>query len=74
MCFLADRTSTKAKTLDPKWDESFIHEIENASTLRFTVFSAATFAEDFVADCTIPLEDIIDRQENNQQEFWVSVS
>lgn len=34
----ADRSSIKQKTFDPVWNETFIHEVENANTLGITVF------------------------------------
>lgn len=69
---LLDKSTTKKNTNDPKWDESFIHEVENATTLGITIFHAAPIADVFVANCTIPFEELVDRQEQEQHDFWVS--
>lgn len=70
--FLADRSTTKSKTFDPSWNESFIHEVTNAKNIGLTVFhDAAIPPDDFVANCTIPFEDLAHR-DKEQQDFWVS--
>uniref|UniRef100_A0A336LXQ1 protein kinase C n=1 Tax=Culicoides sonorensis TaxID=179676 RepID=A0A336LXQ1_CULSO len=68
-----DKSTTKKQTNDPKWDESFIHEVENASTLGITIFHQALPSDVFVANCTIPFDDVFERQEQEQQEFWVDL-
>lgn len=68
-----DRSTTKAKTFDPSWNEIFIHEVTNAKNIGLTVFhDAAIPPDDFVANCTIAFEDLAHR-DKEQQDFWVSV-
>ena len=69
---ISDRSTTKAKTFDPAWNEYFIHEVTNAKNIGLTVFhDAAIPPDDFVANCTIPFEDLAHR-DKEQQDFWVS--
>lgn len=97
-----DKSSTKPKTFDPVWNESFTHEVHNVSryvyqlahnsvvpqistyraifdifkccSLGITVFhDAAIPPDDFVANCTIPFEDLMHR-EKDATDFWVSFS
>lgn len=71
---IADRSTTKAKTFDPSWNEIFIHEVNNAKNIGLTVFhDAAIPPDDFVANCTIPFEDLAHRDKESQ-DFWVSVN
>lgn len=68
-----DRSTTKAKTFDPVWNEYFVHEVLNASTLCFTVFhDAAIPPDDFVANCNISFEDLMSR-EKDAGDFWVGI-
>lgn len=75
ICFtFTDRSTTKAKTFDPSWNEIFIHEVTNAKNIGLTVFhDAAIPPDDFVANCTIAFEDLAHR-DKEQQDFWVSVN
>lgn len=67
-----DRSTTKSKTLDPGWNEYFIHEVQNAKNIGLTVFhDAAIPPDDFVANCTISFEELAHR-EKEQQDFWVN--
>lgn len=67
------QTTTKQKTFDPVWNEYFEHTVENAKTLTLTVFhDAAIPPDDFVANCSIPFEDLLVK-ENEECDFWVSV-
>lgn len=66
-----DRSTTKQKTFDPVWNESFVQEIHNASYLELTVFhDAAIPPDDFVANCTITFEDLL-QKEKDSPDFWV---
>ncbi|CAG9565805.1 unnamed protein product [Danaus chrysippus] len=68
-----DRSSTKPKTFDPIWNETFIHEVQNVTSLGITVFhDAAIPPDDFVANCTIPFEDLMHR-EKDATDFWVDL-
>lgn len=68
-----DRSSTKQKTFDPVWNEEFIHEVENASTLGITVFHNAPLDDVFNANTTISFEDLLSRNELQQNDFWVDL-
>lgn len=66
-----DRSSTKPKTFDPVWNEYFTHDVQNAANLGLTVFhDAAIPPDDFVANCTIPFEDLLQRDKDSC-DFWV---
>lgn len=68
-----DRSTTKPKTFDPVWNETFIQEVQNATSLGFTVFhDAAIPPDDFVANCTIPFEDLMNR-DKDAADFWVDL-
>jgi Ca2+-dependent lipid-binding protein len=67
-----DKSTVKPKTCDPVWNESFIHELENANSLCITIFHDAPISDVFVANCIITFDDLIARQEQEQQDFWVS--
>ena len=66
------QSTTKQKTFDPVWNETFEHGAENAKTLTLTVFHDASIPpDDFVANCSIPFEDLLAR-EKDESDFWVS--
>ncbi|GBP93761.1 Protein kinase C [Eumeta japonica] len=68
-----NRSTTKPKTFDPVWNETFIHEVHNVSSLGITVFhDAAIPPDDFVANCTIPFEDLLHR-DKDASDFWVDL-
>ncbi|XP_046434581.1 protein kinase C isoform X2 [Neodiprion fabricii] len=68
-----DRSSTKPKTFDPVWNESFTHHVLDAGTLGLTVFhDAALPPDDFVANCSIRFEDLVHR-EDDAADFWVDL-
>ncbi|XP_075222749.1 protein kinase C [Lycorma delicatula] len=68
-----DRSSTKSKTFDPVWNEYFTHDVQNAVNLGLTVFhDAAIPPDDFVANCTIPFEDLLQR-DRDSTDFWVDL-
>ncbi|XP_052756636.1 protein kinase C isoform X3 [Galleria mellonella] len=68
-----DRSTTKPKTFDPVWNETFIHEVHNVTSLGITVFhDAAIPPDDFVANCTIPFEDLMHR-DKEATDFWVDL-
>lgn len=68
-----DRSSTKPKTFDPVWNEYFVHEVQGAVNLGLTVFhDAAIPPDDFVANCSIPFEDLLQR-DRESADFWVDL-
>ncbi|CAK9808222.1 Protein kinase C [Anthophora plagiata] len=68
-----DRSSTKPKTFDPVWNESFTHEVQDAVMLGLTVFHDATLPPDyFVANCSIPFEELVSRDDKTA-DLWVDL-
>lgn len=64
------RTTTKTKTLTPVWNENFVTEVHNGRTIGLTVFhDAAIPPDDFVANCSIPFEEI--KEKTN--DLWVDL-
>ena len=69
----SDRSTTRPKTFDPVWNEQFVHDVINAKNINLTVFhDAALPPDDFVANCIIPLEDIM-QHESNVPDLWVNL-
>jgi len=67
------RSTTKQKTYHPCWNEIFSTEVYNAQSLLLTVFhDAAIPPDDFVANCIITFDDLINGKNKNHQDFWVS--
>ena len=65
------KTSTKPKSVKPQWvwNEEFQSEVHNGQNVNLTVFhDAAIPPDDFVANCTIPLDDI-----KGKSDIWVSI-
>ncbi|XP_058982526.1 protein kinase C isoform X1 [Musca domestica] len=68
-----DRSTTRPKTFDPVWNEQFVHDVTNAKNINLTVFhDAALPPDDFVANCIIPLEDIM-QHESGVPDLWVNL-
>lgn len=66
------QSTSKPKTFDPVWNEYFEQKVENAKTLTLTVFHDASIPpDDFVANCSIPFEDLLNR-DKDAGDFWVS--
>ncbi|XP_015109260.1 protein kinase C [Diachasma alloeum] len=68
-----NRTSIKPKTFDPVWNECFTHDVQAAVMLGLTVFhDAALPPDDFVANCRIPFEELV-RREDETADFWIDL-
>ncbi len=70
-----ERSSTKGKTRNPTWNETFTTELlRNANEAGFTVWHDATMPpDDFVANCKVQLADLIDEKEEQRiHDLWVS--
>jgi novel protein kinase C epsilon type len=64
-----DRTTAKPKTNKPVWNETFKYEVSNGQALGLTVFhSAAIPPDDFVANCSIPFEELVSAEHSD---IWV---
>ncbi|OXA59697.1 Protein kinase C-like 1B [Folsomia candida] len=58
------RTTPRVKTYNPKWDESFVTMATNLSSIGLTVFhDAAIPPDDFIANSTILIEDLLEKLE-----------
>ncbi|XP_076659616.1 protein kinase C isoform X2 [Halictus rubicundus] len=70
-----DRSTTKAKTSDPAWNESFTYEVQNAVMLGLTVFHDEVLLPDyFVANCSIPFAELVGRiGSDHTSDFWVDL-
>ena len=68
-----ERTSTKSKTKEPTWNETFTTDLlRNAKEIGFTVFHDATMPpDDFIANCKIGLQDLIAKEDQPLHEIWV---
>lgn len=65
------QSTTKQRTFDPVWNEYFEQKVENAKTLTLTVFHDASIPpDDFVANCSIPFDDLLNR-DKDAGDFWV---
>ena len=58
-----ERTSTKRKTNDPEWNETFSTELlRSVEEVGFTLFHDATVPpDDFIANCKLSLSDLIEK-------------
>ena len=68
-----ERTSTKSKTNEPTWNETFTTDLlRNADEVGLTVFHDATIPpDDFIANCKISLSDLIEKEEQPVHAVWV---
>ncbi|KYO41239.1 hypothetical protein Y1Q_0011076 [Alligator mississippiensis] len=67
------QTSTKQKTNSPSWNDEFVTDVCNGRKIEMAVFHDAPIGyDDFVANCTIQFEDLL---QNGSRHFedWVSV-
>ncbi|CAN7947928.1 unnamed protein product, partial [Ixodes pacificus] len=72
---LISRSSTKQRTFKPVWNEYFTAEVHGAQNLGFTVFHAAIPSDDFVANCTVSFDELVNsakEQGSNENDIWVS--
>lgn len=70
-----ERTSTKAKTNSPNWNETFTTDLlRNAEEVGFTVWHNSTIPpDDFVANCKIQLSELIEKEEQPVHDIWVEL-
>jgi novel protein kinase C epsilon type len=63
------RTTTRAKTSKPTWNEEFSAEVHSGQNIGLTVFhDAAIPPDEFVANCSIAFEDIVEKATSD---IWV---
>jgi novel protein kinase C epsilon type len=64
------RTHTKEKTTTPTYNEEFLSDVHNGHQLHFTIFhDAALPPDEYVADCTVKLENIHDKK----SDIWINL-
>lgn len=67
-----NKTQPRQKTLTPVWNETFEHEVVGAVQLGLKIFhDSAVGNDDFVADATVPLEEIC-ADSQTHADIWVS--
>ncbi|XP_052326833.1 protein kinase C epsilon type isoform X1 [Oncorhynchus keta] len=65
------QTSTKQKTNSPAWNDEFVTEVHNGRKIELSVFHDAPIGyDDFVANCIIQFEDILQNGSKHYEE-WV---
>ncbi|ESO87648.1 hypothetical protein LOTGIDRAFT_127378 [Lottia gigantea] len=63
------RTTSKPRTLSPRWKEDIITEIHNGQNLGITVFhDAAIPPDEFVANVSVPFDEL-----KHSSEMWVDL-
>ena len=70
-----ERTSTKRKTNDPDWNETFSTDLlRSAEEVGFTVFHDATVQpDDFIANCKLSLPELIEKAEQPLHDIWLEL-
>lgn len=70
-----ERTSTKSKTKEPTWNETFTTDLlRNAGEVGFTVWHDSTMPpDDFIANCRVSLSDLIDKEDQPLHDLWVDL-
>ena len=65
------QTATRTKTNSPAWHQEFCTEVREGRSLELSVFHDAPIGyDDFVANCTIQLEDLL-QNGTRHYEDWV---
>lgn len=73
---LISRSSTKQRTFKPVWNEYFTAEVHGAQNLGFTVFHAALPSDDFVANCSVSFDELVNsakEQGSNENDIWIDL-
>ncbi|XP_036816757.1 protein kinase C epsilon type [Oncorhynchus mykiss] len=67
------QTSTKQKTNSPAWNDEFVTEVHNGRKIELSVFHDAPIGyDDFVANCIIQFEDILQNGSKHYEE-WIDL-
>ncbi|XP_030854595.1 calcium-independent protein kinase C isoform X3 [Strongylocentrotus purpuratus] len=53
------KTTIKQKSFSPTWNEEFETKIQNGENLIFTVYNNSMIKSEFVANCTVAIEDLL---------------
>ncbi|TRY72750.1 hypothetical protein TCAL_06715 [Tigriopus californicus] len=70
-----ERTSTKTKTREPTWNETFTTDlVRNSEQVGFTMWHDATMPpDDFIANCKVSLSDLIEKEDQPLHDLWVDL-
>uniref|UniRef100_A0A665V156 Protein kinase C n=1 Tax=Echeneis naucrates TaxID=173247 RepID=A0A665V156_ECHNA len=69
------QTSTKQKTNSPAWNDEFTTEVHDGRRIELSVFHDAPIGyDDFVANCIIQLEDILQNNSKHFEDWWLYFS
>ncbi|XP_029621094.1 protein kinase C epsilon type-like [Salvelinus fontinalis] len=67
------QTSTKQKTNSPAWNDEFVTEVHDGRKIELSVFHDAPIGyDDFVANCIIQFEDILQNGSKHYEE-WIDL-
>ncbi|XP_063047441.1 protein kinase C epsilon type [Engraulis encrasicolus] len=67
------QTSTKQKTNSPAWNDEFVTEVYDGRKIELSVFHDAPIGyDDFVANCTIQFEDLLQNSPKHFQD-WIDL-
>ncbi len=72
------RTTTKQKTVKPSWNEDFDSKVQNGENVLLTVYHSSIIPpDDFVANCTVPIEDLLQNGVNKNgasiSDIWIDL-
>ncbi|XP_077522615.1 calcium-independent protein kinase C-like [Amblyomma americanum] len=70
------RSSTKQRTLKPVWNECFAAEVHGVRSLGFTVFHSALHSDDFVANCSVAFDELLNlakEQGSGETDVWIDL-
>ncbi|XP_033624712.1 calcium-independent protein kinase C-like isoform X2 [Asterias rubens] len=72
------RTTTKQKTVKPSWNEDFDSKVQNGESVLLTVYHNSIIPpDDFVANCTVPIEDLLQNGVNKNgasiSDIWIDL-
>ncbi|KAK3573104.1 hypothetical protein QTP86_013221 [Hemibagrus guttatus] len=66
------QTSTKPKTNSPAWHDEFVAEVRDGHKIELSVFHDAPIGyDDFVANCTIQFEDLLQNGSKHFEDWHV---
>ncbi|XP_071501028.1 calcium-independent protein kinase C-like [Diadema antillarum] len=72
------KTTIKQKTFSPAWNEDFESKVQNGENLIFTVYNNSIIKSEFVANCTVAIEDLLQNANSNKNgsfssDIWIDL-
>ncbi|XP_071478681.1 LOW QUALITY PROTEIN: calcium-independent protein kinase C-like [Diadema antillarum] len=72
------KTTIKQKTFSPAWNEDFESKVQNGENLIFTVYNNSIIKSEFVANCTVAIEDLLQKCNSNKNgsfssDIWIDL-